>query len=468
VTAGVVLDRFVLLGATGDLAGRFLFPALAALLEVGALPDPFVVVGAGRDELEAGEFRQQVADRLAEHAPQVTSATREHLLGVIDYRPIDLDDPESLRPALGDGPVAVYCALPPAIFATAIAAVDAVGLPDGSRLALEKPFGQDLQDARALNQQLRDVFGPACDDVVFRVDHVLGLATLHNLLGARLANRTLSAVWSSEHVEQVEVLWEETLALEGRAGYYDATGALQDVVQNHLLQVLAVVAMEPPASMSETDLRDAKAAALRAVRPLTVADAAQASRRARYTAGAIGDDGSVPRQVPAYVDEPGVDAQRNTETFAEVRLAIDTPRWQTTPFVLRTGKALARRRKGVILRFRPVSELPFDAPDPPPNELRIGLDGPETFTLHLTGTSPGPPAELIPLHLVADLARDELPAYSHVILDLLEGDATRGIRGDEAELGWAIVGPVLQAWAEGLVPLEDYPAGSDGPLDGEP
>ena len=227
---------------------------------------------------------------------------------------------------------------------------------------------------------------------MFRVDHVLGLETLHNLLGARLANRTLSAVWNSEHIEEVQVVWDETLALEGRAGYYDATGALEDVIQNHLLQIMAVVAMEPPASMSDPDLRDAKAALLRAVRPMDVTTAAEASRRARYTAGAITAPGGATREVRSYVDEPGVDPARSTETFAEVRLTIDTPRWKGTSFLLRTGKAVARRRKGVIIRFRPVPALPFDVVEPPPpNELRIGLDGPETFTLHLTGTAPGPP-----------------------------------------------------------------------------
>jgi glucose-6-phosphate 1-dehydrogenase len=457
------LDRLALLGATGDLAGRYLFPALAALVATDRLPKTFTLVGAAREDLDDEGFRRLVADRLDHHAPDIAAPVRERLLQAAHYRALDLDDPSSLSPVIGAGPVAVYCALPPATFGTAIDALAEVGLTDGSRLALEKPFGEGLDDARGLNEQLRDVFGDACETTVFRVDHVLGLTTLHNLLGARLANRTLSAVWNSDHIDEVQVLWDETLALEGRAGYYDTTGALEDVVQNHLLQIMAVVAMEPPASLSDAGLRDARAAALQAVRPISRDDAARTSRRARYTAGTITEPDGTTRHVPSYVDESGVEPSRATETFAEVRLEVDTPRWRETSFVLRTGKALRTRYKGVVIRFRAVAPLPFDTAPPPQNELRIGLDGPETFTLHLTGTSPGPPTRLHPLTLATDLATNELPAYAHVLLDVLEGDTTRAIRADEAELGWAIMTPVLEAWADGRVTLEEYPAGSDGP-----
>jgi glucose-6-phosphate 1-dehydrogenase len=457
-----VLDRLALLGATGDLAGRYLFPALAALLDRERLPESFTLVGAARDDLDDDGFRRLVADRLDQHAPDVAAPVRTRLVQGARYRRLDLDDPTGVAAVIGDGPVAVYCALPPATFAPAIDALARAGLPRGSRLALEKPFGEDLDGARALNQQLRAVFGAAGDTAVFRVDHVLGLATLHNLLGARLANRMLSAVWNGEHIEEIRILWDETLALEGRAGYYDTTGALEDVVQNHLLQILAVIAMEPPASMAQADVRDAKAAALRAVR-LVADDAAPTSRRARYTAGTIAGPDGATRHVPSYVDEPGVDPRRATETFAEVRVVVDTPRWHGTSFVLRTGKALGVRWKGVVVRFRAVAGLPVGLGSPPPDELRIGLDGPETFTLQLTGMSPGPPAQLVPMPLTVEPAAGELPAYAHVLLDLLAGDSARAIRGDEAELGWAILTPVLDAWASGRVPLEEYPAGSDGP-----
>jgi glucose-6-phosphate 1-dehydrogenase len=449
------IERLVLFGATGDLASRYLLPALARLLAAHELPAGFDVVGAARERLDDDGFRALASDRLDRHAPDVSTEARTALVRTLRYRPVDLADPGSVATVIDADtrPVAAYLALPPTTFATAVTSLGAAGLPSGSRIVLEKPFGEDLQSAIALNDLVARV---ADEDAVFRVDHVLGMATVHNLLGARLANRVLEPLWNSTHIEQVDILWDETLALEGRAGYYDKAGALKDVIQNHLLQILCLVAMEPPANVSAAELRDHKVDVLRAVRIPTADDIVQGTTRARYTAGS---------GTPAYVDEEGVDPARGTETFAEVLLELDSPRWSGTPFLLRTGKALTRRRKGVIVRFRAVPTLPFGpaTPDPPPNELRIGLDGPESFALHLTGSAPGPPPRLAPLVLTAQLPANELPAYSHVLLHVLAGDNTLSIRGDEAELAWRIVTPILDAWADGRVPLQDYPAGSTGP-----
>ncbi|MCW2926165.1 MAG: glucose-6-phosphate 1-dehydrogenase, partial [Thermoleophilia bacterium] len=306
--------------------------------------------------------------------------------------------------------------------------------------------------------------GDAGERAVFRVDHVLGMATVHNLLGMRLANRIIEPLWSSTHIERVEVLWEETLALEGRAGYYDRAGALADVMQNHMLQILSLVAMEPPLSLGERDLRDRKVEALRAVRPPAPGEMARRTRRARYMAGRLaGTGGAADRAVPDYAAEQGVDPARGTETFAEVTLTLDSRRWAGTEFVLRAGKAMARRRKGVIIRFRPVPHLAFDAPAPPANELRIGLDGPEEVSLHLTGSRPGPPEALAPLVLQAQPPAAALPAYGQVLLQVLRGECTLSVRGDEAEEAWRIMTPVLEAWENDEVPLGEYPAGSEGP-----
>jgi glucose-6-phosphate 1-dehydrogenase len=306
------------------------------------------------------------------------------------------------------------------------------------------------------------VAGVAGEQAVFRVDHFLGLATVQNLLVARLANRVLEPVWNSAHVEQVDIVWEETLSLEGRAGYYDRAGQLRDMVQNHLLQVLCLIAMEPPASLSERDLRDRKVDVLRSVRPLTEADVESRTARARYGAGRIGEC-----SVPAYVDEPGVDAARGTETYAEVVLELDSRRWAGTPFRIRTAKAVGRKRMEVELRFRPVPQLPFggDAPAPEPNLLHIGLDVEEPcdLALHLTTTAPGSPPRLAPLTMSAELPRPELPEYARLLLDVLDGDSALSVRGDEAEQAWRIMTPILDAWAGGRVPLQEYPAGSDGP-----
>jgi glucose-6-phosphate 1-dehydrogenase len=255
----------------------------------------------------------------------------------------------------------------------------------------------------------------------------------------------------------VDIIWEESLALEGRAGYYDGAGALKDMLQNHLLQILCLVAMEPPISLGERDLRDHKLEVLRSVRPLTDADVVHRTRRARYAAGRIGD-----RDVPAYTAEAGVDPARRTETFAEVELELDNWRWPGTVFRLRTGKALRRDRMEVAVRFRHVPHLPFGhSGEALPNVLRFGLD-PETMTLDLTGI--GARAHtFVPLTLATRIDPPELPAYGRLLLDVLDGNAALSIRGDEAEEAWRVLTPVLSAWSKDLVPLDEYPAGSDGP-----
>jgi glucose-6-phosphate 1-dehydrogenase len=448
-----VIRRLVLFGATGDLAGRYLLPALAALHAAGSLPGGFEVIGAARQDQDDEAFCRQAAERLDEHASEVPAAARDALVRSLRYRAVDLEDPASVASALDPaaGPVAAYLALPPGVFGTAVKTIGAVGLPPGSRIALEKPFGEDLDSAVALNELMARVLGDAVERVVFRVDHVLGLATVQNLLAMRSANAVVEAVWSSAHVEQVEILWEETLALEGRAGYYDKAGALKDVIQNHVIQALCLIAMAPPATLDE--LPDRKVEVLRSVRPLRPED----TRRARYTAGRIGT-----RPVPSYVDEDGVDAARCTETFAELELELDTPRWHGTRFVLRAGKALERRRKEAVIRFRAVPNVRLGDGAPAANELCIGLDGPEDIALRLTGAKAGVPQQLAPLTLSAEPPKSELPAYGFVLLDLLEGGSALSVRGDEAEEAWRVLTPVLDAWADGRVPLEEYPAGSAG------
>lgn len=441
-----MISNLVLFGASGDLAGRFLLPALAALRATGRLPDEFSVVGTARAMWDDGAFRDFAAERLAEHAPHVPDAHRDALVRSLRYRYADVGDAEDVASVIrmaGEGPVAVYLALPPALCRAAVAAVGATGMPLGSRIALEKPFGESLDGAVALDEVLADAVGEAGEQAVFRVDHVLGMATLENLLALRRHDPVLAAVWDAEHVEQIEVRWEEDLALEGRGGYYDRTGALKDVMQNHMLQILCVLAMEPPAGPGEHELRDAKAAVLRAARPAGP-DMTACTRRARYGAGRVGD-----RAVPAYVDEAGVDPDRRTETFAEVVLELDTPRWRGTRFVLRAGKALASRRKEAVVHFRATG------PDEVPTWLRIGVDGPSDIALGLCG--------LAPMTLIGPSPGADLPPYGEVLRELLDGGSTLSVRGDGAEEAWRVVAPVLAAWREDRVPLEEYPAGSDGP-----
>lgn len=450
-----MITRLLIIGATGDLNARYLLPALAALFAAGHLDDRFELTCADRQDWTAEEFRRWVSAQLDRHAAAEPDEARKAIAGCARYRRADATDDAGLTSLVaGDEPVAVYLALPPAVFPGAVAALGAASLPPGSRIVLEKPFGEDLDSAVKLNRLLT---GVVPEQAVFRVDHFLAMTTVQNVLGSRLANRVLEPIWNSAHIAEVEIVWDETLALEGRAGYYDGAGALKDMVQNHLLQVLCLVAMEPPLSLGERDLRDRKIDVLRSVRPLTDDDVVRRTRRARYVTGRVGG-----RDVPAYAEEDGVDPRRRTETFADVELELESWRWSGTTFRLRTGKALGHDRKEVAVRFRPVPHLPFGFnEEAAPNVLRFGLE-PENMTLALTGIGTGTHT-LAPLTLTAQPVPPELPAYGQLLLDVLHGNAALSIRGDEAEEAWRVLAPVMSAWSRDLVPLGEYPAGSNGP-----
>ncbi|MGI5220747.1 glucose-6-phosphate dehydrogenase [Nocardia sp. CA-290969] len=452
-----MIRRLVVFGGTGDLAGRYLLPGLAALHEAGRLDADFEIVCADRKGRGPDQFRAWAQTQLEQHAADTPAGSRQAITDSARYRRADIGDPAQVAETIaGAGPVAVYLALPPSLFPTAIRTLRTAHLPPGSRIVLEKPFGEDLTSAQDLNRLLAD-FVP--EQAVFRVDHFLAMTTVQNLLGSRLANRVLESLWNSAHIAEVEIIWDETLTLEDRAGYYDGVGALEDMVQNHLLQLLCLVAMEPPITLSERDLRDRKVDVLRSIRPLTDDDIPHRTRRARYRAGAIGE-----RHVPSYIDEPGVDPRRRTETFAEVELAIDNWRWAGTNFVLRTGKALGTDRKEVAVHFRPVPHMPFGHHGTTaPNVLRFGLD-PENLTLGLNVIG-ATVDTLVPLTMTAPIQPPDLPAYGRLLLDVLVGNPALSIRADEAEAAWRVVTPVISAWSRDLVPLGEYPAGSPGPAE---
>jgi glucose-6-phosphate 1-dehydrogenase len=451
-----VIERLVIFGGTGDLAGRYLLPGLAALIAGGHLPEGFELVGASRQDWDDEQYRGWAADWLRRRAGNVDAAATAALVRSARYERLDLSDSASVAACVsGEGPVAVYLALPPAVFPAAVSALHAAGLPDESQVVLEKPFGEDLDSAKALNRLLSALVD---ERHVFRVDHFLAMTTVRNVLGTRLANRVLEPLWNSIHIKEIEIVWEESLALEGRAGYYDSVGALKDMLQNHLLQLLCLVAMEPPVSLGERDLRDRKVDVLRSVRLLDDDDVANRTRRARYRAGRVGE-----REVPAYVDEDGVTPEHGTETFAEVSLELDSWRWSGTGFRLRTAKAVAQDRKEVVVHFRPVPHLPFDHPQGVvPNRLSFGLD-PECLVFELTGTGSGVAPALEPLSLRAELDPPELSAYGRILLDVLSGNSALSIRADEAEEAWRVLTPVLDGWSRDLAPLEEYDAGSRGP-----
>lgn len=462
------ISKLLLIGATGDLAGRFLLPALVRLHQAGRLSSGFSVVGVGGKDWGDDELRRFAAERVDQHAGDAPAADRDAVVRSLSYMRADACDPGHLDRAVrrswagesANEPLVAYLALPTGVVPGTLRALGGVELPRGSRIAVEKPFGEDLASAVELNELLADAVGEGGEEAAFRVDHALGMKPVEDLLELRTANRVIDALWNGAQIDEVEILWEETLALEGRARFYDGAGALRDALANHMMQVFSLVAMEPPAGPGERELRDRKVAALRDVRPLEASEAARRSRRARYTAGRlVGAGGASARPVPDYAREDGVDPGRKTETFAEVVLEVPNQRWRGTRFRLRTGKALARRWKGVIVRFRPTDgDRRARA-----NELRLGVDGPHEIALHLFSGAGDSERDRERLVLSAGLTPPPLPPYGRVLLEILEGRSSLSARDDEVENAWRILSPVMDAWSEDRVPLDEYAAGSAGP-----
>jgi glucose-6-phosphate 1-dehydrogenase len=440
-----------ILGASGDLTSRLLLPALGQLL-IDQPEHSVRLRGAGMDDWSDEHWREVVQGAFATTDAQ---AAFERVADTT-YTKADITRPEDLQALLdsAEGRPALYFAVPPAVAAASCAALSQVSIPEGTILALEKPFGTDEQSAHRLNELLVNLVP---EKQVFRVDHFLGRSTVLNFLGVRFANRFIEPVWSADDIEAIVVQYDESLGLEGRAGYYDKAGALVDMIQSHLLQVMAFVTMEPPASLDQVDLRDATSAILRATH-IWGDDPTTASRRARYTAGRIGD-----RDYPSYVDEPGVDPARGTETLAEMTVEVRTARWQGVPITLRSGKALEKRDAEVIVRFKPVRHLPTGFQGTAePSELRFAL-GPDTMALELNVNSGVNPLVIERATLEAELGLGAHKAYAEVLSGILEGDAMLSVRGDAAEQCWRIVQPVIDAWQADAVPMDEYPAGSRAP-----
>ncbi len=444
------ISTLVILGAGGDLTSRLLLPGLASLL-ASERGEELTLIGVDRGDLSDSEWRAKVTESFS-GAP---SALATKVAKNSRYLKADVTSADDLTRVLAaaTGRVALYFALPPAVTILACQTLATMSLPKGIMFALEKPFGTDLASAKKLNRLLETILP---EEQLFRVDHFLGKSTVLNLLGLRFANRIFEPLLSAPNVEKVEIIFDETLALESRAGYYDKAGALVDMIQSHLLLVLALAAMEPPASLDADDLRGAMAQVLRATR--LHRKNGTSSRRARYGAGTI--DG---RDLPAYIDEDGVDASRGTETLAEVTLEIDNWRWAGVPFILRSGKALGDTCQDVIVTFKEVPHLPRGLTGAPgPTCLRVALK-PATLDLDLVVNGQGDPFTLERSVLHSDLGAGGLNAYGEVLAGLLDGDPVLSVRGDVAEECWRIIEPALAAWRADKVPLDTYPAGSAGP-----
>ncbi len=430
--------RLIVLGGLGDLTMRYLAPAIAELAAARRLDPELVVVGAGREELDVVRYRARIREALTVAGAAPAVADR------FDWARVDATMPDDLRAVLGaDSEPLVYLALPPSVAHRAVAAIDAAGARGCAHVVVEKPFGYDLASAKAFNAAIAEHCDPSR---VYRIDHFLGIPGVRTLLALRTANRAFDI--RSEAIERVEITWDETLGLEGRASYYDGTGALRDMVQNHLLQVLAMLALEP------SDSADPAAVSRARLDVLQHARARPSVVRGQYVAGEISG-----RRVPAYADEAGVDRTKRTETFVCVEIEVDLPRWRGVPFVLRTGKALAYDRKEVALVFRAASD-PFGRA--PRNRLVVGLDRELSLALE-TSVAGSHDGELDPLVPRGGLDSDGLSAYAHVLETTLRGEPGTAVSGEEAEAQWAIVEWILEAFRTGRVPLLEYPAGSDGP-----
>jgi glucose-6-phosphate 1-dehydrogenase len=453
-----MIKTLIILGASGDLTARFLMPAIVRLHEADQLPEGFRVIGLAQDDWDTGSFRRQLERKLGATTWNMDHSSREAVLSVTDYYRVDVTNRDQLAQALGNvkDPLVAYLALPPALFEPTVRTLVALQLPKGSKLVLEKPFGTDLVSAQQLNRLLHESF-PEQD--VFRLDHFLGKQTVQNILGLRFANRIFEPLWNAEHVERIDIVWDETSAAAGRASFYDGTGALRDMIQNHLLQLLALTAMEPLHTLDERTLRDRKMDVLRAVRRLAPEEVARQTVRGRYGRGTI--DGE---EISPYLEEKGVKPGSTTETFAQVMLSIDNWRWAGVPFLLRTGKALGRDRREIAIHFRAVPHLAFgQKSQPQPNTLKIEL-APDRIALSVNVNEPGDLCDLEPVVLDSAFASGRLPAYARLLLDVLNGDPTLSIRDDEAEESWRIVEPILAEWKQARVPLLEYRAGSGGPV----
>lgn len=466
---GQTFETLILFGATGDLAQRMLFPSLYNLDCDGLLPADFRIIGSARSALNDDAFRAQVHDALRP-LDLYADDKAARFVARIDYCSVSADRSEDFAalaakaaPLKAKG-LAFYLSTPPSLFAPVVAGLEAAGLTgEHTRVAMEKPIGYDLPSSRDVNAAVNAVFDEA---QVFRVDHYLGKETVQNLLVLRFGNTMFEPLWNASQIEHVQITVAETVGLEGRVSYYDGVGALSDMVQNHMLQLLALVAMEPPASYTATAVRDEKVKVLRSLRPLDAATAATHSVKGQYREGAV--EG---QPVAGYADELGKPS--DTETFVAVKAHIDNWRWQGVPFYLRTGKRMPQRHSEIVVQFRPVPHSIFRPKGAglQPNTLLIRLQPHEGIRLQAMTKEPGLDREGIALKevgldvsLAAEFAKSRRRiAYERLLLDLLEGDNTLFVRGDEIEAAWTWVDAIHASWATANVTAKPYTAGTWGP-----
>lgn len=450
-----MIERIVIFGASGDLTRRLLMPAIAQLAERTLLPSGLTIVGSANADWSTEDFREQMRSALAEHASGVDADARAAVIRMLSYQSADVTEPKDVSRVVGDHrqSTLVYLALPTGLLEPVLSALATVGLRASDAVAIEKPFGSDLASARRLNEILRTRMPQPS---IFRIDHFLSDELVRQVVALRFANRVFEPTWNATHVERVDISWLESLTLEGRASYYDKAGALKDMVQNHLMEALALVLMPEPARFDPISFREMRVEALRTVATPSADRIRSDTIRARYTHGTIGS-----REVVSYVDEPGVDPHRNTETYASITLEAESARWAGVPFTLRSGKSMPADVGEIAVYYRPLPGYQLDRyPGISPNVFRLGLMQPYV-RLSATALGAGRRAETRELELLSTGRRPS--AYANLLLDMLRGDTTLFLRGDEAEETWRIIDPVVKAWAAGEVPMQTYPAGRAPP-----
>jgi glucose-6-phosphate 1-dehydrogenase len=469
----------VVFGASGDLAARKLLPAMESLCAHDALPEHFTLIGVARTKWTDEQFRNHVLEATSDS----TCETWPSIVSNFRYISGDYGSPETfdeLRAALeqadaelGTGGNSIYyLATVPDVFETVADGLSKNGcnVPRGNgtftRLVIEKPFGRDLESAVALDDVLHQSFD---ESQIFRIDHYMGKETVQNVLALRFANAIFEPVWNRRFVDHIQITVAEQLGVEHRGGFYEHAGALRDIVQNHVMQVLALTLMEPPVSIEATGIRDEKAKLLRAVEIPSPDAAIGAAVRGQYIAGEI--DG-VP--VPGYREEEDVDPHSTTETFVAMKLSVDNWRWAGVPVYIRTGKRLARRSTEVALQFQSVPHLAFGnrlARDLRPDAMVLRIQPDEGITLDLGVKVPGEEFRLRTVGMDFSYATafpgPEADGYERLLHDAMIGDPTLFIRTDEVDLAWGIVDPFLTAWSDDDAPLSFYPAGSWGPRDSD-
>jgi glucose-6-phosphate 1-dehydrogenase len=474
----------VIFGAAGDLTWRKLIPALYDLWIDHVLPEKIAILGVDGQFISADDWRNRLhagVDQFSRHGKAVSSTWQEFSVHLINCLTGDFTKPEtfdSLAKALveqdkelGDQAEHVfYLATPPSIVKDMVYNLGKAGLtrdPQRSRLVFEKPFGHDQASAHELNQSLLETLE---EPQIYRIDHFLGKETVQNILAFRFANALFEPIWDRRYIDHVQITVAETLGVEHRGEYYDHAGALRDMIQNHLMQILSLIAMEPPVAFNADEIRARKVDVLRAIRPIPVKNIQRFAARGQYGPGWL--EG---KQVPAYRNEPDVDPASGTETFAALKLFIDNWRWQDVPFYLRTGKRMAADVSRAIIQFRPVPHQSFPTSatlDWQPNRLEIDIQPDEGICLRFLAKQPGVTLHLSPrdMHFkYSEAFKTESPkAYETLLLDVIQGDATLFMRVDQVESAWSVVDPVLEVWdSVEASDFPNYPGGSWGPESAE-